>query len=168
MLVPRETQEVLKHVSIKGRMAMAVRCLERVLERQRLSPSERDALLEEFWAFVEKEDLGAWDRHRRGNEALMAVGDFIEQGWELPAGSGLRDLPRFVLEMIYKTDELGMGDLYGAVKSYSLETHAALLRVLDLALEHGFDIPPVEPFLKSPFTQERGWGASVPRTFFDA
>jgi hypothetical protein len=166
MLVPKSVQEDLKQISIRSRMAMAITCLKPILDHYHINISEKESLLDIFWQFVENKDLAEWDSNTRKVDSLMAICDFIESEIELPPTLDLRRLPRFVLEIIYEIYNLGLGNLYAGVVSYSPSTYRSSLYVLDLVLNNGFTIPSIEPFLKSPFTERGGFGNNVPRTFF--
>lgn len=165
MMVPSHIQEALKSVSIIGRMAMATSCLEQVVIQLQLTSPRIIELLDLLWRYVETDDLGEWD------EQLTKMLNDIQ--WQnigknvLVAHSEFAHLPKFVLRMIDETIEVGGANLYTGVDGYSLYTLIPLINVLNLALENGFKIPPVEPFLKSKFSDHHGWGYSVPREFFN-
>jgi hypothetical protein len=164
MLVPTDIQEDLKLVSISGRMAMATACFESIVKTLGMSSSSIDDLTDTFWQFVEVNDLSEWE-----SKVLNKVGpvyDYIERSTPLPSESEFRRLPQFLLQMISDIADLGRGDMYGAVVGYSQETYGLTLKILNLALERGFSIPPLEPFMRSRITEFHGWGNRVPRAFF--
>lgn len=166
--LPESVKESLKQISIRGRMALATTVLESVLSHFKISKDEKDPLINIFWQFVEERDLGKWDDDRRKVEILMAIKDFVNLRLrkDLPLHSGFRNSPRFVLEMIDAIDWIGLDDLYGTVRGYSPTTHNYTIQGLELALCNGFEIPSIQPFLKSSIEDEYGWGKVVPRTYF--
>jgi hypothetical protein len=164
--IPQELVEQLKELSIRARTAMATECLTPVLEYYELPEDDRQSLLELLWRFVEEFDLGQWDDDREGNSTLRLIDRFIENGEEVPAESPFRGLPAFALEMINEIEGLACDNLYAGTTSYSPHTHERLVRVLGLALDHGFSIPSITRFLCSPFSERGGWGNPTPRSSF--
>lgn len=145
-------------------MAMAVTCFENIVRTLNLSSPSIEELIDIFWQFVETNDLSEWEE-----EVLDKTGhvcDYIERSTPLPSDSEFRRLPGFLLQMISDIVNLGRGDLYGAVVGYSQETYELILKVLNLTLEHGFPLPPIEAFQRSRITEYHGWGNRVPRAFF--
>jgi hypothetical protein len=156
-MIPVDIQNTIKSISIRGRTAMAITCLENVInERQMMSPKLAE-LLDIFWQFVEADDLGEWDE--RIYRWRNLEGDLSEN-------SKFTHLPEFILEMISETETVAGGNLYCGVVGYSSLTFNPLVNVLNLALENGFEIPDVEPFKKSRFSKDGGWGFAVTRNFF--
>jgi hypothetical protein len=164
MLVPTQIQKDLKLVSISGRMAMAITCFEHIVKTLNLSSPAIDDLIDTFWQFVETNDLSQWEAKVLDKTAYIC--DYIERSAPLPPDSEFRRLPQFLLQMVSDIVDLGRGDLYGAVVGYSRETYDLTLKVLNLALEHGFSIPSIEPFLRSQITEFHGWGNRAPRAYF--
>ena len=159
-------KESLKQVSVRGRMALATIVLESVLSHFKIKDEEKEPLINIFWQFVEERNLGKWGDDRGEVKILMAIEDFTYSEKTLPLGSEFGNMPKFVLEMINAIDWIGLDDLYGTVLGYSPTTHACTVKVLELALCNGFEIPSLDPFLKSPITEQDGFGTPVPRTFF--
>ena len=164
--IPWTLRWALKRTSITARMAMAITTLEAVLDELDLRSTDLERLIDGFWRFVEGSvALDDWD-----DETRSGIGDIIDalsgDVSEFPPGSPFRGLPRFVLEMIYHTAEVGGANMYGGTGSYSPPTYAHTLAVLETALRNGFAIPPVKRFRASPFSEENGWGTSRPREFF--
>lgn len=164
--IPWSVRWALKRISITGRMALAVTVLETVRDQLDLRSPGLDGVLDRFWRFVDgSAELSDWD-----DETRAAIGEITDVLFghrsELPAGSAFRGLPRFVMEMIYHTAEIGGANMYGGTGSYSPATYAHIMAVLEAALSHGFAIPPLKRFRASRFSEEDGWGAPRPREFF--
>lgn len=165
-VIPEGVSELIRGMSIRARMALSITCLDILLKEFSIHAEEKSALMETFWQFVEDSQLWKWDQDRRTNSLLMAIGDYIIHAENIPADYSCRNLPDFALQLIFEIDELGLGDLYGAVTGHSESTFDSLLNILHLMVAHGFSIPPLHPFLKSSFQDNGGWGNPVPRTFF--
>jgi hypothetical protein len=163
MLIPAHIEKDLKSVSISGRMAMATTCFEGIVKTLNLSSPDVDELVDIFWQFVEKNLLSEWESNVLDKAGIVC--DYIEGSAPLPAESEFRRLPQFLLQMVSDIVDLGRADMYGAVTGYSQETCGFTLKVLNLALEHGFSISPVEPFLRSHITEFHGWGTASPGLF---
>lgn len=156
-MLPVDIQNSIKSISIRGRTAMAIICLENVINKTQMMSPKLTELLDIIWQFVEADDLGEWDEQIYRWHNLE--GDLLEN-------SEFTLLPEFILEMISETEEVAGGNLYGGVVGYSSFTFNPLVNVLNLALENGFGIPDVEPFKKSSFSEDGGWGFPVTRNFF--
>jgi hypothetical protein len=165
-VIPEEIREMVKGISIRARMALAITCLESVLSTFSIRAEEKSAILETFWQFVEDDRMWKWDLDRRTNDSLMIIGEYINHVQDIPKEYSCRNLPDFALRMVFETDELGMSDLYGEVCGYSKHTFASVINILRLMVTHGFPMPSLNPFLKSSFQDNGGWGSAVPRTFF--
>lgn len=163
----KQIQEIIKKISVRGRMAMAINCIKPILTFYKVNQNEKESLLNIFWQFVESDDLAKWDSDRRNCDILMGICDYIETDDRSRIPLGFCKVPRFALEIINKIDDIGVEELYGRITDYSSATHEYLLSILNLALANSFSIPPVEPFLRSPFTEKSGWGNSNPRDFFN-
>ena len=145
---------------------MAIECLTQVLERSRLPEHDRGELLDFLWRFVEESDLAQWEDDLQLNTTFIVLNRLIDCGEEIPDDSSLHGLPAFAVQMIYEIEELACANMYAGTRDYSPYTLQSLVRVLDLTLENGFSIPPIGPFLCSPFLERHGWGDPTPRSAF--
>jgi hypothetical protein len=168
-------QEKLKRISIRGRMALAITCLDMILTDRKVDSVEKLSLLDIFWQFVENEEenLAKWDQDRRQHDLLMDLTNYAG-GWtsEKPTKYSFAELDDWIYQVIFEVDELGLGELYSAVQGFSNNTLENLTAILNLIVEHGYTIPSLEPFLRSPFDDTskwgvKGWGKPSPRTFYD-
>ena len=171
-IISESLQNQLKMISIRGRMALTIACLEQVLMDNTVSVDGRQSLLNIFWQFVETDDLAKWDVDRRDHSLLIDICDWVG-GYRStkPDDFGFDQVEDWVYELIYEIYKLGGGELYGAVCDYSKATYESLVNVLTIFRQKGYEIPALDAYLRLPFEQKdkwgaKGWGAAVPRTFF--
>lgn len=170
--VPEDLIRRLKRISIRGRMALAVTCLEQVVaalvpDRERLDP-----LFDLLWSHVETDRLDVWEGaisvatqevYSSSNAAYDPTGGFAPT---IPAGSVFENLPRLVIEMLAAVVEVGTGNVYAGTGAFSEITLVPTLKILAVYQENGFPLPPLEPFERSSFSEHDGWGHRVDRSFF--
>lgn len=150
----------IEPISIRGRVAFGVACLENVCWSWGLVGKEFDQLLKKFWDFTESLDLCRWER-----EVAALIPDTIQELAQLYPTAGLTPEQVGILFALLQTVwEIAIGNAYGAFRS-----GFTLLPTLDLVgLMQDADVypPDIRPFKKSPVSEDGGWGRPVPRSFF--
>jgi hypothetical protein len=140
-------------MSMAGRMAMAVSCLEQVLHAQGLVPGPADDVVDLFWRFVEIEDLSEWE-----GELVR-----LQQATD---NFGSLALPDWVLQMLRECAVHGDAYICSAIDDDGPESIDAVLRLFGVAHAHGYVTPEVGPFARSSFTERDGWGERHPREYY--
>src|SRR5687768_15520281 len=112
-----------KEISIRGRLAYGVTCLEKALEQFNIKNDliEKE-VLPVIWEFTKSTDLAKWE------ESINKIDPLNEVSGPLKDLYG--QLPSFIPEMISNVIEIGAGNLYGGTGEYSLSTLQPLKRVL--------------------------------------
>ncbi len=160
--------EQLKLVSITGRMAYAITCLEIIIRDRKLNQTDFQPLLNALWNFTSNPDLSDWE------ELIML---FIpnsqfrdkEQDFSIPQTLLLyQALPQALLACIDEIIEVGRGNLYAGVRTHSPATLESTLQVVRYMAANDHSLPAIENFQRSPFTlqDQHGWGKRVDRAFF--
>ena len=151
---------------------MAIACLERVLMNLEIPDEQQQSILDIFWQFVETDDLAKWDQDCRDHQLVMDICDY-SGGWSStkPNYPGFDQLEDWFYQLIFEMFELGGAELYGAIRGYSELSYENLVNILTIVNQNGHDIPSLDPYLRSPFSQinkwgEAGRGTSVSREFF--
>jgi hypothetical protein len=159
-------RDLIRRTAIRGRVALALTCVERALARYRIRDERIAELVEILWGFVEDglvDTDDAW-RHARAGDLLEAV----DKGAELP--ESYRDLPAFMGRALDDTLWIGLGHMYGAVPGYGAESYRLTIAVLDLCQRNDVPLPPLANFARLPFVQDgradHAFGPPVPRAFF--
>ena len=159
--------DAIRRTSIRGRMALALRTLERMLDHFGIQNPVLDSLIDALWGFVEASNLAAWEQGIR-QSSLADLIDLVDFGRQVPPDTGLPELPAPVLRAIYEIfAELAEGEMYGGVVGFSQPTSDATVRVVQLARDEGVPLPRVEPYPQlAPFSEKGGWGRPTPRSVF--
>ncbi|GAA4506313.1 hypothetical protein GCM10023172_35430 [Hymenobacter ginsengisoli] len=154
--------EQLKLVSITGRMAYAITCLEIIIRDEKLNEVEFQPLLDALWDFTSNPDLSDWE------ELIMP---FIPDS-EIPGQKydykPYQHLSQELLACIDEIIEVGRGNLYAGVRTHSPATLESTLQVVRYMLANNHPLPLIENFQRSPFTlqDQHGWGKRLNRDFF--
>lgn len=152
----------LKSVSITGRMAYAITCLEIIIRVEKLNQVAFQPLLDALWDFTSNPDLGVWE------ERIMPFipdAEILNQEYEYEV---YQSLPQALLTCIDEIIEVGRGNLYAGVRTHSPETLESTLQVIEYMTANNYPLPPIENFQRSPFTlqDQHGWGKRVDQAFF--
>jgi len=154
----------IRRTAIRGRVALALTCLERALQQYDVHDERVVELVEVLWRFVEERDLAEADRAWRETRATDLL-DAVDRGEPIP--ETYRGLPEFLARVLLEALEIGLGNLYAGVAGYSQGTFEPTVKVLELCERHGVPIPDPGVFAtRMPFSEARGWGKPVPRSFF--
>jgi hypothetical protein len=149
--VPPNVTKSLIEASIRGRMALAITCLEKYCNSKDIISDWLNCVMSKLWEFVETDRLDEWEY------AIQKMTDTVDQ----------MALPKPVVDMLdLIVEEIGCGNLYAGTVGCSWDTLKPTVLVLEIALSEGVAIPELWPFLKSPFSENHGWGNRVDRSFF--
>ncbi|MCR5890035.1 hypothetical protein LRS06_20110 [Hymenobacter sp. J193] len=170
----RQLEEQLKSVSITGRMAYCITCLENIFASEQLHEPELETLLMCLWDFTSNPDLSEWE------ERIM---DFLPEivldgspkelvCLSVEAANRLKiiyqQLPQSLLRCIDDIIEVGRGNLYAGTVGRSQQTLTPTMAVVRHMVAQGYPLPIIDNFLRSPFSEQdqHGWGRRVERSFF--
>ncbi|MCA8830410.1 hypothetical protein [Hymenobacter pini] len=170
----QQLEAQLKRVSIKGRMAYCITCLENVLACKQLQEPALDKLLQCLWDFTSNPDLSDWEKKIMDFSPESILEEPLEECSYLTLSEAqhLRtvymSLSKSLLICIDDTIEVGRGNLYGGTSGYSPHSLIPAMQVVRYMVAHTYPLPPMENFLRSPFTEEdqHGWGKRVDRSYF--
>ncbi|HET9504061.1 MAG TPA: hypothetical protein VFO93_11000 [Hymenobacter sp.] len=164
--IQNTVEQQLKAVSITGRMAYSITCLEIIIQHDNLDQQAFQPLLTALWDFTDNPDLGNWD------ENIMPFIPEDRTGWPIGGTPAIslfyQTLPPALLTCIDEIIDVGRGNLYAGVQSHSPATLTSVMWVVQYMLAHGYPLPQTEIFQRSPFTlqDQHGWGNRVARSFF--
>lgn len=150
----------LETISIVGRVAFGVTCLERLCEGWNVKSQQMNELIGLLWTFTSSNDLSVWERQI--NEILP------DYTYEVPAKFGfeflLKDKKETLTDAILEVIEIGRANLYGGFKSEYTMVHT--LKIASFLKKNNIAIPDLKPFQKSKVTEFHGWGNAVDKSFF--
>lgn len=155
--------DIIRRTAIRGRVALALTCVENAIERFQVRDERIREIVNILWGFVEKQNLASVDEEWRNARAVDLL-DAVDSGSAIP--ESYRRLPAFLPRMLSDVLEIGLAEMYGAVRGYSEETLNLTVGVLEQCRDSGVPVPPVARFGRLPFAENGGWGHAVPRSFF--
>jgi hypothetical protein len=117
-----------KEISIRGRLAYGVSCLENAFKHFNIeSDLLKKEVLPEIWAFTSSSDLANWDTSVRRIDPVCVLDDTVPNN---PLQKLYRSLPTSIVEMISDVIEIGTGNLYGGTSGNSPFSIEPLLRIV--------------------------------------
>ncbi|WP_345225298.1 hypothetical protein [Hymenobacter koreensis] len=168
-------KERMKHVSIRGRVAFCIVCLEIAIHNLKFSSPASRHLLAKLWDYVSSCQLDIW--HEEMAEylpsSIIETERFQEEDFddlsEYNFGqlrNWYQTLPKGVVDMIECIFVVGTVNLYGEITGYSTETLKPTMRVAGLMQQLKLPLPEIARFEKSAFADFDGWGKQVDKSFF--
>lgn len=166
-----------KTISITGRLAFAIKCLEQYIKEQKLESTWLDRLIDVLWDFTTSEDLGKWDKKISNldpNNIIDTHPDNKASDYDFLTASEFNELKTYYAGisealslLIDLTMDIGTSNLYGGTGEYSKYTLESTVRVYWFAKENIDKIPDINKFKISPYSEDRGWGNNIERSAFD-
>jgi hypothetical protein len=159
-------ESTLKKISIRGRLAYGATCLENALKHYGIKTDllEKE-VLPLIWAFTSSTNLSEWDDAINEIDPVCVLD---ENDHNDPLLELYQNLPPEVVDMISDVIEIGTRNLYGGTESYSPSTLETLNRIILKCMSLQINLPELEAFKKSSFSEYHGWGFERDRSFFEA
>ena len=162
-------EAILKEMSIKGRFAFAMRCLELLLDKERdIDKPIVQRILAQLWSYTKSDRLDDWEEEVFAFDPQLQAVDIEE--FSSPAKKEIEEIREYYLtasetvrELISAIISIGRDNLYAATIDYSKSTLTPTVRVMNLTQEVVGRIPDVESFRKFAFSDRDGWGISFGR-----
>jgi hypothetical protein len=169
-----ELLQVIKGISIRGRMALAITCLEQTAKSYSVVSTELDEVITYSWSFTSTHYLNEWDarfpKYVWDAIELMETHPLLHLKRDTSFSDKSRSFLRLPLPVLIICDviwqEIGRSNLYGAVVGYSEETFIGTVKVLKFLEALNLPLPNLNSFTKSAFFENGGWGLKVNRDFF--
>jgi hypothetical protein len=158
-IIDQEFIEQLKRISITGRMALGITCLENILRTLSIECEELSKFISLLWKFTSSNTLDDWE------EQVCQEVELLFRSKETSV-SQVSKIPLYIFEIIDEVIEIGRGNLYCGIREYSEYTLFALLKVLNSMEKNNFAIPRLDKFKKSSFSEFDGWGNRVDPSYF--
>ena len=167
----------IKKISIRGRMALGIKCLEIKLEKDELiNKVEIKKLLSKLWEFISSKRLDLWEEKILDYEPESLIEDFENEKFE--DFKNLKKEEIKALYEIYKKSksnlaeliswviEIGRGNLYSATGKFSEGSLNPTIEVLKIMERSNLPIPDLAKFEKSKYSEFHGWGIEREKSFF--
>jgi hypothetical protein len=124
-----DIETVFKKISIRGRFAFGVKCIESYVSENKIEIDSIDKLLTLLWEFTESESLHLWDEkisdlnptNILGVEYEKFPNDFptIDAAEYKELKKIYQNLYKDLIKLISETIEIGTSNLYGGTGEYS-------------------------------------------------
>ncbi|WP_047547413.1 hypothetical protein [Psychroserpens sp. Hel_I_66] len=165
--------EILKKISIRGRLAYGMKCLEQYVKENEINDELIDKVFDILWEFTTSDELDVWDEKISDfnpKHILNIKPEKIESEYPTITINEYYELKKFYensdtdfISMIEKVIEIGTGNLYGGTDEYSswtLEPTLEVIKMSELKLEH---IPDITKFKSFEYSEDKGWGKKINR-----
>ncbi len=168
----------IKKISINGRMALGVICLERFVKLKELHNNEEVLeLLELLWEFTSSNTLDKWEEKIKEYQPCCIEETYKEKKYEDYEFLTKEKIKKYyklykesspdLEEMVESVIEIGCGNLYGGTGEYSKWTLNPTVTVLKIMKRNEIDIPDLKIFERSSFKEKHGWGERRDRLFYE-
>lgn len=160
--------ESFKTVSISGRVAFGIHCLEAALKQYNYDTPEVRLILARIREFVEKDDLDVWERRVTeiapssildGHPAnIFEQYETISLEYLISLKKLYESMQSLLKDLIDAVIDIGKSNLYGGVGAYSEYSLREVDKVIDIMNDLQVPVPESTPYFISPFSENGGWG----------
>jgi hypothetical protein len=161
-------EELFKKISIRGRFAFGIMCIEEYLLENKIENPCIEKLLMHLWEFTESENLDIWDERisdLNPNNILEVDYEKFPNDFPTINASEYRELKKIyenlnadLIKLISETIEIGISNLYGGTGEYSKYSLIPTLEVYKIAEKIISKKPDVDNFVQFKYSESNGWG----------
>jgi hypothetical protein len=152
-----------KHISIRGRLAFGMICLEKLVHTQNADHLLlHNIVFPKIWEFTSAHDLSEWEQMINLVDPSTVLYDDVDPDLK----SLYQTLSEDIVHTISNVIEIGAGNIYGGTGDYSPYSLAPLNEVIHTMIKLQVPLPDIAPFKKSGFSEDGGWGAEHPREYY--
>lgn len=163
-------EEKFKNISIKGRVAYGISCLERALICYSCTLKNWEWVLEKIWEFTSIEYLDDWfyEMAEFLPDSLLEDNEYIPEEFEY-----ITEKQFYILLELYQKEsnqvinqifnlifEMGTFDLYSRLENYSPNTLICLEKINNIMVLNNIELPSVANFIRYSYYENKGWGNS--------
>jgi len=166
-------ETVFKKISIRGRFAFGIKCIERYISENKIEINRIDKLLSQLWEFTESENLDVWDEKISDlNPTNILEVEYEKFPNDFPTidASEYKELKKIyqnldedLIKLISETIEIGTSNLYGGTGEYSAYSLIPTIEVYKIAEKVLSKMPDVNSFIQFKFSEFNGWGDKIVR-----
>ncbi|MEP0265875.1 hypothetical protein [Dokdonia sp.] len=166
----------IKKISIRGRLAFGINCIENYLTENNIVNQYMVMLVDTLWEATTSERLDLWEKKISDLDPSNILDPHPENfpsDYKLLTETAFYELKTFYINadekfifLIENTIEIGIGNLYGGTQKYSPTTLASTLDVHKIAISVLKEIPDINKFQFSKFSEHSGWGNPIKRINF--
>lgn len=168
--------ETFKQISIRGRFAFGLTCVEKIIDHYRIQDERLNTIIEEYWRFTNCEKWGQYEDYFFTRSPYCVLADFPlvkmhpgkmhEFGYDNISYSELETiyelyvkLPETITNILSHLTTIANINISAGCGEYSISTFEPTLKIVEIvqALDN-IDFLTPETFLFSSFQQNHGWG----------
>ncbi|WP_409446088.1 hypothetical protein [Mariniflexile rhizosphaerae] len=163
----------MKKISIRGRFAFGMKCLEQYAIENELSDKCINKIFDSLWEFTSSDELDIWEEKISDINPKYILNinpENIETEFPTITLDEYYEIKEFYkssdkhfVSMVSEIIEIGVGNLYGGTDDYSSWTLNPTLELIKLAELNLKQIPKIENFEFSKFSEDNGWGNKINR-----
>lgn len=168
--------EIIKKISIRGRFAFGLTCLEIIVDNYQLRDNVLGSIIDEFWRFTNSEKLGQYEDYFISRNPHSVLTDFplLKIHPERIHDFGFDNISFSELEMIYELYlklpssitsilecliTIANSNLSAGCGEFSVLTYEPTLKITEIIKKYtALEFYKPEDFLFSIFEQNQGWG----------
>lgn len=156
----------LKKISIRGRVAYCICLCKAALKKECIDSNLINTAFGKIGIFCESEALDVWENEVSEYMPCVLLDEksdfstfkYINEVTALGLKKEYASLPKYIVEMIDNTIEVGLANLYGGTGMYSEPSLICSLDVIRLAISNNVCLLPLDDYFKYSFSDEFGWG----------
>lgn len=161
-----------KKVSINGRYAYGLVCLENAFQKEKVHHAQMKPLVDFLWTFTTSSKLDLWQGEvdELCPETILDSRtdfhdlDILSYDEAVLYKSFYESLPAYLIELIDTVMWIGLSNLYVGIGTYSSSSYEQLVILVSLCEENKVPQPALDVFQASSFNEMNGWGKSRPRS----
>lgn len=164
-------------ISINGRIAFAIKCLEEYLIENKIRNVWTNRLINTLWEFTTTKNLSEWDKKISDltPECILDTHPKnIAENYKSLTESEFQSLKEFYLKvddkLIYLINlviDIGTTDLYGATGKHSENRLKSTMEVYKFAQKEINAMPDLNKFNITKFSENGGWGNRIDKELFN-
>ena len=162
-----ELIETFKAISIRGRMAFAINCLDNIIETKGIASNILNKFILNLWQFTRSNNLGEWDKNI--SDFIPMIGEELEEEeldyLTIEEGKKLQEiyssLPKFIVEVIDNIIDLGRIELFTSHSDYAPKSLKRLEKIITIVINENIPLPDVNEYKKFHYNIDGGWGKII-------
>lgn len=161
-----------KSISVRGRMAYAICCLESAISKAHNNSKAWDIILNQLWTYTEKKYLDEWHEITAEfiPDTILEYTSFNQDDFEFLSRSEFDTLSKLykgsekhICDIINHIFELGSVELYGKLTNEGVHVLNELMQIIVLMNKYEIPLPDFISFTNYSFNENNGWGKTFKR-----
>lgn len=161
------SQKDFKMISIRGRVAYSIKCLENALFHYKCNTNSWIFILEKLWSYTDIEFFDDWHYCMAEliPESILETEDYEANDFDYITESqfketyhlylGTDEVIKDILQMMF---DIGISELYGRLENYGQITLKNMERLFYYMETKAIPFPDFDEFKKLSYKIENGWG----------